>query len=253
VILGALDALDAVEAWWAEQQPTADPLVAAQVAPCLATAQQVRAQDVTPRETGQPVLRQGVARERRISVEDAEMRHGRKSRSMRVDGYKRHILRDLDQGVIRAVGVTAANRPEAAVTDDLLVDLHAQGLTLADLDELDELQIDRAYLSSSWVRDRPPGLRITCKAWPVRNGDRFPKTAFVLDWERQTLRCPAGAVMPVVPGGVVHYPATTCAACALRALYRQSCGAQRRDPSRRAAARRVACAPTDGTGPRPAA
>ena len=47
---------------------------------------------------GTPTLRQGVAADRRISVEDAEMRHGRKSRSLLVDGYKRHVLRDLDSG-----------------------------------------------------------------------------------------------------------------------------------------------------------
>jgi transposase len=42
------------------------------------------------------MLIQGVAKDRRISIEDAEMRHGRKSRSALIDGYKRHLLRDLD-------------------------------------------------------------------------------------------------------------------------------------------------------------
>ena len=44
------------------------------------------------------------------------MRHGRKSSSKRFDGYKRHILKDLDSGLVRAVGVTPANIPEANVT-----------------------------------------------------------------------------------------------------------------------------------------
>ena len=52
---------------------------ATQVATRLAVAAQVRAQDVTAAALGQPVLRQGVAKDRRISVEDADMRHGRKS------------------------------------------------------------------------------------------------------------------------------------------------------------------------------
>ena len=56
--------------------------------------------------TRQPTLREGVARDRRISVEDGEMRHGRKSASRRVDGYKRHVGLDLDTGLVRAVGVT---------------------------------------------------------------------------------------------------------------------------------------------------
>jgi hypothetical protein len=32
------------------------------------------------------------------------------------------------------------------------------------------LHIDRAYLSSPLVRERPANLTIYCKAWPVRNG-----------------------------------------------------------------------------------
>jgi transposase len=107
--------------------------LAAQALPAptpLAVARQVVQQDVTAAPTGQPVLREGVARDRRISVEDGEMRHGRKSASRRVDGYKRHVGRDLDSGLVRVVGLTPANVPEAAVTDDLEVDLaQQQGLT----------------------------------------------------------------------------------------------------------------------------
>jgi hypothetical protein len=51
------------------------------------------------------------------------MRHGRKSRSVRVDGYKRHVLRDLDSGLVRAVGITAANLPEASVAEAISADL----------------------------------------------------------------------------------------------------------------------------------
>jgi hypothetical protein len=68
-------------------------------------------------EKGKESLMKGVAKDRRISVEDGQMRHGRKSRSVLVDGYKRHVLHDLDTGLIRAVGITPANAPEASVTD----------------------------------------------------------------------------------------------------------------------------------------
>ena len=56
-----------------------------------------------------------------------------------------------------------------------------------------------------------------CQAWPVRNSTRFPKTAFVLDWEAGTLRGPNAVTMPFQAGGVVHCPATTCARCPLQA------------------------------------
>lgn len=70
------------------------------------------------------------------------MQHGRKSRSVRVDGYKRHVLHDLDTGLIRAVGITPANMPEASVTEAISEDLKLQEACLK------ELHIDRAYLST---------------------------------------------------------------------------------------------------------
>ena len=98
-----LAALGAVETYVAEQ---AGPLQeAAQAA--VAVAEQVVAQDVAADETGRPCIRRGVAKDRRISVEDPDMRQGRKTARLRVDGYKRHVGRDLDSGLVRVVGLTA--------------------------------------------------------------------------------------------------------------------------------------------------
>jgi len=203
-----LDALTAAEGWLdahpelVEAQPT--------VLTSLATAAQVRDQDVTASAAGRPTLRAGVAPDRRISVEDGQMRHGRKSRSQLIDGYKRHVLRDLDSGLIAAVGVTPANLPEATVTDSISLDLHVQGLTLH------ELHIDRAYLTSRLVQERDDDLYISCKAWPVHNGPHFAKTAFVLDWEQHEIRCPDGVVLPFMVGANVQFPADRCGGCGLR-------------------------------------
>jgi len=138
------------------------------------------------------------------------MRHGRKSRSLLVDGYKRHGRRDLDSGLLVAVGVTPANAPEANVTDAMETDLAAQQSTLK------EWHIDRAYLARKLVQQRGEDRAIFCKAWPVRPGPHFPKSAFHLDWERHILRCPGGECMPFEAGGVVQFPAAICAGCALR-------------------------------------
>jgi Transposase DDE domain len=73
-----------------------------------------------------------------------------------------------------------------------------------------------AHLSSALVRERAADLQVYCKAWPVRNGTHFPKTAFHLDWEQQRIRCPNEQQLPFEPGGVVHFPAAICAACPLR-------------------------------------
>ena len=137
------------------------------------------------------------------------MRHGRKSRSQRVNGYKRHVLKDLDIGVVRAVGITPANVPEATVTSEIAADLLPQNVNLL------ELHIDRAYLTSSLVKERPENLSIICKAWPVRNGKRFDKSAFTLDWEQNLVHCPNQVAVPFEVGQVVHFPADVCASCPL--------------------------------------
>lgn len=208
-----LMALDGVEAW-VEQHPQVveQKQVGVGVSAALEAARQVVRQDVTSTAGGDPTLVKGVAKDRRIAIEDEQMRHGRKSRAVRFDGYKRHVLRDLDTGLIPAVGLTPANVPEASVTPAITADLDHQQISLT------QVHIDRAYLSSSLVRDRDERLEIRCKAWPVRSGPLFDKTAFTIDWEREVLTCPNQIEMPVKLGGVVQFPAQTCAECPLNAL-----------------------------------
>jgi hypothetical protein len=88
VVLGLLDRVEAFITGPAGKEAAAD---------AVAVARQVRDQDADL--TGPaPALRRGVAKDRRISIEDGDMRHGRKTRSVLFDGYKRHVLRDLDTG-----------------------------------------------------------------------------------------------------------------------------------------------------------
>jgi transposase len=120
------------------------------------------------------------------------------------------VLRDLDTGLVPAAGITPANVPEAAVTDDIGTDLDAAGRRLA------ELHIDRAYLASALVRDRGPDLAVYCTAWPARStGGRFTKDQFSIDFAGQ-LTCPAGVSIPFQPGTTMHFHKDTCAACPLR-------------------------------------
>jgi transposase len=200
-----LAALSSVETWLEQQSA-----VPQEAHTALAVAETVRDQDVEMLPENVVQLRHGVAKERRISVEEAEMRHGRKSKSHLFDGYKRHVLQDLDSGLVRAVGITTANAPEASVTEAILADLARQDV------HLKEIHLDRGYLASDLVRHRPDDLTIYCKAWPVRNGDRSPKTAFVLEWEHGTIRCPNQVVIPFAPGATVRFPQDQCAVCPLR-------------------------------------
>ncbi len=202
-----LDAIDRFEAF-VQVQPEA--IEHPQVRSAIDSARLIEAQDVEVDAHGEIKLISGVAKERRISIEDEEMRHGRKSKSQRFDGYKRHILRDLDNGLVRAVGVTRANVPEASVTDAIATDLKYQKVNLV------ELHIDRAYLTSSLVQNRDDQLTIYCKAWQVRNGKKFTKTAFTLDWDNQTICCPNEVTLPFSVGGKVQFPKNICAACPFR-------------------------------------
>ncbi|MFL6296142.1 MAG: IS1182 family transposase [Actinomycetes bacterium] len=202
LVLAALEQVAVLVATHPEAPPAASAAVA--------TARQIRKQDLQLTPDGSASLRHGVAKDRRISVEDEHMRHGRKSRSTLIDGYKRHVLRDLDSGLVPAVGITPANVPEATVTGDIAADLAAQDLTLV------ELHIDRAYLASTMVRERGEDLAIYCKAWRVANAGRFTKADFRIDFDTRQLTCPNQVVMAFEPGRSVQFPKAACAACPLR-------------------------------------
>lgn len=178
----------------------------------LATLRQIVDQDIEPDPDGTGVrIKEGVAKERRISVRDGQMRHGRKSKSSRVDGYKRHIALDLDGKLILAAAVTPANRPEAEAADELLADVRRHGASL------EELHIDRGYLPAAAIAaERDAGVTIRCKPFPLRNKGRFTKADFALDLAEHQITCPEGYVVPLRLGRVARFPATACTACPSR-------------------------------------
>lgn len=50
----------------------------------------------------------------------------------------------------------------------------------------------------------------------MRNGKRFNKSAFTLDWHSGLIHCPHQVAVPFHQGQVVHFPADVCASCPLR-------------------------------------
>ena len=178
----------------------------------LATLQQVLGQDhePDPDDAGASRIRRGVATERRISIRDPQMRHGRKSRAVRVDGYKRHAA-TLTSGRLRLIGavaLTPANRPEGEATYDLFADVERQGL------EVHVLDVDRAYLHAPPVQWRYGlGLHVRCRAPQPHNGARYDKTRFAIDLAAARVTCPAGQVVALGRGPVVRFDARTCNAC----------------------------------------
>ena len=123
------------------------------------------------------------------------MRHKRKSKHQRIDGYKRHVATDLVTKLILACCVTPANRPEAEATPALEADLTRQGLSV------DALYIDQAYAHSQMaaatlarggqVFCRPRStpifaqpIAVTFSSWVRRRrgrGTELTATALVID------------------------------------------------------------------------
>lgn len=175
------------------------------------TVEELIGQDIEPDPDGGSRIVRGVAKERRISVRDAQMRHGRKNKSTRVDGYKRHLGLDLDAGLIVATAITPANRPEGEAAEVLFDELERQGFSVEDC------HIDRAYLSAQAVeKRRQRGMRVHCKPFPLRNHGRFTKADFHLDFETRTITCPANASVPFKPGEIARFPTTSCLYCPKR-------------------------------------
>jgi hypothetical protein len=158
-------------------------------------------------------IRQEVAADRRISIEDAEMRHGRKSRSKRFNGFKEHIALDLDTRAILGCAVTPANRPEEEGAAPIAEDIGRQGFTVG------ELHIDRAYVNSPVVPSVVSnGGEVLAKPWPLRapKPGLFSKAEFRIDLRAGTITCPAGEVEPFEPGETVHFDPEACGACPRR-------------------------------------
>jgi hypothetical protein len=178
----------------------------------LATLRQIMEQDLDPDPNGGGVrIANRVAKDRRISVEDEEMRHGRKSKSKRIDGYKRHIASDLDSQAIVACAVTPANVPEHEALPELKSDLDRQDIHFR------EAHFDRGYMGSPTVAElAAEGAEILCKPWKVRNGEFFTKEDFHLDLRSKTITCPAGHTEPIEFGRTVEFDPWDCLCCPLR-------------------------------------
>ena len=147
------------------------------------------------------------------------MRHGRKSRSRRFDGYKEHIARYLDFPAIVACAVTAANRPEEEAAVPMCKDIERQKLRLV------ELHIDRAYVNSPVVDEViAAGGTVFAKPWaqPPHRPGLFSKKDFKIDLRTKTITCPAGEVEPFEPGATVQFDPEACGACKLRSKCTQA-------------------------------
>ena len=206
--------LEEVERWktWLEQHPrlSADrpPLKA-----LMDTITQITTQDTEPDPEGGPGgkrIKKYVAPDRRISLEDAAMRHGRKSSAKTFNGFKEHFVLDRDSKVTRAVVVCPANEPEYEAVELVAEELErGQGLL--------QLDIDLGYMASPRIAQwAAQGVSIIARPWP-QSGTLFTKDDFTLDFAHGMVTCPGGQTVPLVPGKDAQFPASACAGCPQRA------------------------------------
>jgi hypothetical protein len=204
--------LDSLNAWLRSNLP--EELGKPPLKDHLDALVQIRAQDLEPDPDGGgggTRIRDGVADERRVSIEDSDMRHGRKSKSKRFNGYKRHIATDLDTNLILACAVTPANRPEEEAAPKLKADLELQHRRIG------ELHIDRGYIVSPVVGEvLDDGGEVISKPWVPRNGKLFSKADFEINMRDRTITCPAGQVESIDLGADVEFDAQACGRCRLR-------------------------------------
>jgi hypothetical protein len=205
--------LEEVERWkrWLEQQH-----LSAQEPPMqemLETIGQIVAQDTEPDPEGGPGARRikkHVAPDRRLSIADADMRHGRKSSSKTFNGFKEHLALDLDSKVTREVVVCPANHPEHEAVVLLAEELE-KGAGLVQLD------IDLGSMASPRIAQwAAQGVHIIARPWP-HVGPLFTKPDFTLDFQHGTVTCPNGQTVPMVPGKDTQFRASACDACPVRA------------------------------------
>lgn len=143
--------------------------------------------DEAPSDGAGPAIRQGVAPDRVVSVVDPEIRHGRKSHSHRIDGYKTHVLTDHDTELILGVAVTPANDPDGPQAAPLVARAMNAGVPVS------EVLGDTAYGDGDTrVAVEKAGAKVTAKTQPPAMTGRFAKTDFAIDPETPSATCPAG-------------------------------------------------------------
>jgi len=148
----------------------------------------VSAQDVEDDGNGGVKIRKGVAPDRVISTVDVDARHGHRSRSDRYDGFKAHLVVDVDSDL-----VTAATASKATTADDEVL----PELLDADPLAIQELIGDTHYGAAKTRTELgASGIELLAPA-PPASGKKgfFTKADFTIDLEQRTVTCPAGVTI----------------------------------------------------------
>ncbi len=147
-------------------------------------------QDVEVSEDGTGKLIEGVCADRQVSVVDPEMRHGRKSKSRKFNGYKGTVTADARSGVITAVHVMAANEHDSAAVSPIIEQQASSGT------QPPALIGDRAYAAEE-ARHEAMSAGVAIVTKPNTSSDKFGKGNFEIDTMAGTVTCPNGCTRTI--------------------------------------------------------
>jgi len=182
----------------------------------LSLLQTVLTQNIEPDPDGNgSKIIKGVAENRRISITDSEMRHGRKSSTRTINGYKQHIAIELDHKLILATSVRPANEPEHLAGQWLKPKVEKFGTVISQ-------SIDRGYLASEWTSELyNQGKKVIAKPWnPATNG-KYGKKEFNINLQENKVTCPSGNIANITGKlGRLRdkFPAGVCNNCMLKKM-----------------------------------
>ena len=143
-------------------------------------------------------IRDGVSKDRMLSVHDPELRHGHKSSRRRFNGHKAAIVVDTDSQLITAVDVLPGNAPDNLGALELVEQSEASTGSV-----VDEAMGDAAYGDGGTRQTfAEAGRRLVAKVPGRPDRKHFPKNDFHLDLAAGSCTCPAGQVTgAIVPAG----------------------------------------------------
>lgn len=148
--------------------------------------------DESPDDGGEPRIKQDTKRDRKVSTTDPEMRHGRKSSSKTFNGYKASVAADVEDGVILATDVIAANAHDSEGAAELAAKAGKNAKRA-----VDSVLGDTAYGSSSTrkaITKATKGAKLLAKVPKPSKAKSVDFTVedFQIDLERGVTKCPAG-------------------------------------------------------------
>ena len=174
--------------------------------------------DVVTDEEGQSQIGQGTAPDRIISISEPDMRHGRKSKAQRFDGFKAVVSTEQSSELILDIADVTASGSDGAHLMPTIERTEAEAKVTVERAIGDGAYGSGKNRAACAERDEPIDL-VSPLAKP--SDPEVHKSAFQIDLQAQTATCPQGHMVTGKPGPKQHgrptwlfaFPRATCEAC----------------------------------------